>query len=428
MSKSWVDDLVLESIDKLKRDGSAGDSLQFSVATFNILAEAYCSKRSHQHLPPTYEDVAFKPSKRKKLLRETLTKLSSMFDLICLQELDELLLNDVVGHMSDLGYGWVWCKRGGSPVASNDVNEELIIQINQNLKVRNSKPDGCGTFYLKSKWFVRSLDVVHFDDLADEHRKATGSTNLYPIDNMLPKKRGMHSLSGIVSSYKRTNSALIVELELLGNQSTKNVVLVNTHLYWHPGYEYVKLSQTHYLMLRVQEFINNKRQRDCIPLVCGDMNSKVDSAVYKYFVEGKMDARLVAPWSFHYDELDEQEELAKHMSELSMEADQDPVVLMEDNDRQKVQRIDGNSSNQDNNSIPPATSQVMPKSNVHSVSHKSSNNPSEVKYLLDVTLNKFTRWLRILGQDAALETADEERLRTIDANMYVYIVYSTVMG
>jgi len=417
MSKSWVDDLVLESIDKLERDGS-GDTLTFSVATFNILAEAYCSKRSHQHLPPTYADVSFKPSKRKKLLRETLTKISSMFDLICLQELDELLLNDVVGHMSDLGYGWVWCKRGGSPVASKDVNEELISQINRSLKVRNSKPDGCGTFYLKSKWFVRSLDVVHFDDLADEHRKSTGATNGHPMDNRIQRKRGIHSLSGIVSSYKRTNSALIVELELLGNQSTKNVVLVNTHLYWHPGYEYVKLSQTHYLMLRVKEFMSNSIQRDCIPLVCGDMNSKVNSAVYKYFVEGKMDARLVAPWSFHYDELEEQEELAKHMSELSMEADQDPVVIIENNDRQEVQRIDGNKTNHDRNSIPPAAmSHVMSKTNYSS--HKSNNNPSEVKYLLDVTLNKFTRWLRILGQDAALETAEEERLRTIDANMYV---------
>jgi len=43
-----------------------------------------------------------------------------------------------------------------------------------------------------------------------------------------------------------------------------------------------------------------------------------------------------------------------------------------------------------------------------------------VKYLLDVTLNKFTRWLRILGQDAALETADEERLRTGEGEMVLF--------
>ena len=35
-----------------------------------------------------------------------------------------------------------------------------------------------------------------------------------------------------------------------------------------------------------------------------------------------------------------------------------------------------------------------------------------VKYMLDFTLNRFTRWLRILGIDARLETDDEERERT----------------
>ncbi len=44
------------------------------------------------------------------------------------------------------------------------------------------------------------------------------------------------------------------------------------------------------------------------------------------------------------------------------------------------------------------------------------SNP-KVKYLLDFTLNRFCRWLRILGLDAALETEKEERERTKDAKM-----------
>jgi hypothetical protein len=35
-----------------------------------------------------------------------------------------------------------------------------------------------------------------------------------------------------------------------------------------------------------------------------------------------------------------------------------------------------------------------------------------VKYMLDYTLNRFTRWLRILGIDATLETEEEEKERT----------------
>jgi hypothetical protein len=41
----------------------------------------------------------------------------------------------------------------------------------------------------------------------------------------------------------------------------------------------------------------------------------------------------------------------------------------------------------------------------------------EVRYMLDFTLNRFCRWMRILGLDAALETEEEERERTKEGNM-----------
>ena len=41
----------------------------------------------------------------------------------------------------------------------------------------------------------------------------------------------------------------------------------------------------------------------------------------------------------------------------------------------------------------------------------------KVRYLLDSTLNKFCRWLRILGVDAALETKKEEEERTRDGKL-----------
>ena len=42
----------------------------------------------------------------------------------------------------------------------------------------------------------------------------------------------------------------------------------------------------------------------------------------------------------------------------------------------------------------------------------STTQPMSVKYVLDYTLNRFTRWLRILGVDATLETLEEEKERT----------------
>lgn len=43
-----------------------------------------------------------------------------------------------------------------------------------------------------------------------------------------------------------------------------------------------------------------------------------------------------------------------------------------------------------------------------------------IRYLLDASLNKLCRWLRILGQDAALETEEEEKERTGKGNFILF--------
>lgn len=422
MSNSWVDDLFQGTLgpDSALRD----DEIQFNIASFNILAEAYCSKRSQRNLPKRYANVAFNRDRRKSLIRETLTKMSRMFDIICLQELDDLLFKDVSSHMSDLGYSWVSCKRGGSCRVSPDIDKELIPHTTTTIK--NSKSDGCCTFYLKSKWRIHSVDVVHFDDLADENRQSvdiTGEEDHRSTGEDIPTKldsrpRSYNSLYGIISSYKRCNSALIVNLELKGKGLVKNLIVANAHLYWHPGYEYVKLSQAHYLMQRVARFAEKCNGRKCAVIVCGDMNSKANSSVYKYMAEGKIDARLVAPWTFHYNELEEQIELARQRTELSIDEgysnDQDPVII--ENDVSPITKDSSTSTialNDDD--IFPVI--VDKSASIRSCNVDSDSSPQKVKYLLDITLNKFTRWLRILGQDAVLETENEERLRTGEGKM-----------
>jgi hypothetical protein len=50
------------------------------------------------------------------------------------------------------------------------------------------------------------------------------------------------------------------------------------------------------------------------------------------------------------------------------------------------------------------------------ISYESPKEP-QVRYMLDYTLNRFCRWLRILGLDAALETEEEEKLRTKEGKL-----------
>lgn len=110
------------------------------------------------------------------------------------------------------------------------------------------------------------------------------------------------------------------------------------------------------------------------------MNSQPGSPVYDYFVNGVVNAKNVAPWYNHsIRNFQDQENLSDLMVDLS------------------IHPMSPTDSNSD-----------------------LSRPPPQVRYLLDVTLNRLCRWLRILGIDAALETDEQERMRTKDGKMVIF--------
>ena len=104
----------------------------------------------------------------------------------------------------------------------------------------------------------------------------------------------------------------------------------------------------------------------------GDTNSQPKSAVHEYFWKGVVNAKQVAPWynrnPYHYE--NGGDDLVEPMQDLSLEM----------------------------------------------TSNDCTETP-QVRYLLDFTLNRLCRWLRILGIDAGLETEEEERMRTKEGNL-----------
>jgi mRNA deadenylase 3'-5' endonuclease subunit Ccr4 len=493
-AKCWSETLTMEPI-HISGSGSGSEvgsfpnsnKITFSIASFNVLAEAYLTPRSHKNLPSKFEDVVFHKPHRRKLLCQTLTKLARIFDILCLQELDEALREDVVGCLAKLGFGYVMAPREGSPICSSDIprtgDEESTagpaVPVSEPPGKRKQKRcDGCATFYKLSKWKCVNYEVINFDSLAEDDRpplredfssKAAGdsdasSTLKVSEEASKPKykrkSKKLNALSGIVASYRRRNAALLIELkrndpQFLKTVETQNVIIANAHLYWHPGYEYVKLSQAHYLLHKTKDFAAAspsgpslslskvlKRSKPAV-IICGDMNSMPNSVVHKYLTEGVVDARSVAPWNFHFDEVEEQEELAKKMKTLEIDLklkeenediDQDPVVAIDSNedndgdaeDDEFAAKSDHNAENSSfilpspseprNNTEFPAYEEENAEPNSNTGTGISSDSPP-MKYLLDITLNKFTRWLRILGLDAVIETAEEEKLRTRDKNM-----------
>lgn len=98
------------------------------------------------------------------------------------------------------------------------------------------------------------------------------------------------------SHYSRNNSALIVHLHYQPNPSTLPVVFViaNTHLYWNPSSEEIKLMQISHVLARLSQIKRGECLSPTLPaapsdcgrpknlVVCGDLNSMPESNVVKF--------------------------------------------------------------------------------------------------------------------------------------------------
>lgn len=89
----------------------------------------------------------------------------------------------------------------------------------------------------------------------------------------------------------RTNyctQALLKPLDSPDDSPKSYVCVLNTHLYWNPQCEEVKLAQLHYLLhfcdlfLRKNKIKQYNQEFDCPKILCGDFNSLPKSKVYDF--------------------------------------------------------------------------------------------------------------------------------------------------
>lgn len=118
--------------------------------------------------------------------------------------------------------------------------------------------------------------------------------------------------------------------------------------------------------------------------------------MHRYLTKGVVNAKSAAPW---YALTQKVHEVTKVVASDPNETGQSDLTDQFDRLHMSKQTVKEQTMDCGNDSEPIIVS-----------------NP-KVKYLLDFTLNRFCRWLRILGLDAALETEKEEKERTKDANM-----------
>lgn len=206
---SWV---PMSNLDGKREDG-------FSIISWNVLADSYCSPSSHKHLPMQYQRHVFDRSKRQHSVRQTLRLLACLeTDMLALQEVDAPL--GIPSCMEELGFEGVATETctGGS-----------------------GRIDACALYWRKERWSLETCKTVRLDDLALLCSKGADG-------KMEAESTSYSNLQGLQRSFVRKNMALLVRLK--STDGDHEVVVAVAHLYWNPLYSYVKVRRSSGSFLR----------------------------------------------------------------------------------------------------------------------------------------------------------------------------------
>jgi Endonuclease/Exonuclease/phosphatase family len=262
-SKCWVDRLrfVGRSETAITEQASSNTSpaTTISILSWNILAEAYCTRYSHVQLPVQYQKVVFNSTKRKARILQVLEQLcmDHIVDVICLQEVD---IPDIQEKMHSLGYSdsaETPRMNGGGAGGRIDacavyVRRSLVSKLVSTTADspaeeadgdNASDSDDVGRTIPSSPsppWQLVGSELVRLDDLATLSSATEASLHLesqHGADKL--KSSSCSNIQGMQMSFLRRNVALIVRLRHTITHET--IVIANAHLYWNPGFEYVKV-------------------------------------------------------------------------------------------------------------------------------------------------------------------------------------------
>lgn len=335
------------------------------IVSWNVLAEAYLSRRSHPNLPPRAQQVIFHNKQRRQVIKSVLSKWKELFvDVVCLQEVDMPVVGDT---MKELGYDGI-----GTPTVIGGG--------------AGGRVDACCIYWLQDDWELLGHEVVRLDDLAT----LSSTTPSGPVESDPSPPPSLQM--GLQQSFLRRNMAILARLRHK-HHPEMTVVVANAHLFWNPEYDYVKLCQAHHVAQQLKAFA----EKDEPVLYCGDLNSQPSSPVHQYLSKGVVNAKGVAPW-YRQPDLTDGAGVEGTVATAAVDdiADGIEAISIRENE---VGRDHADEEKKEEKG-----------------DEKEEEEPT-IRYLLDYTLNRYARWLRILGIDAALETEEEEIQRTKHANL-----------
>ncbi|KAK3909043.1 2',5'-phosphodiesterase 12 [Frankliniella fusca] len=233
------------------KERTVGDS--FRVMTYNILAGMYsdtdiAKTELFAHCPPYALDIDY----RKQLLMKEILGYNA--DIICLQEVDESVYDaDLLPILSLQGYSGVFNRKGG-------VREGLACFL-YTKRFRMVKTD---TSLLSAELSERSCYSSIWNTVK----------NNGPLLERL-KDKPTTAQATVVQSLERPEKWLVIG---------------NTHLYFHPDADHVRLLQGGQTILFLEEVVSKIKEdhpaAEVSVIFCGDFNSTPDCGVFRLLTTG----------------------------------------------------------------------------------------------------------------------------------------------
>ncbi|XP_024538802.1 carbon catabolite repressor protein 4 homolog 4 [Selaginella moellendorffii] len=223
----------------------------FRVVSYNILAQVYVKSSLFPHSP----SLCLKWETRSEQVLSRLLSLDA--DLLCLQELDEFE-SFYKPLLESKGYSSIYIQRSGN------------------------RRDGCGIIYKPERCQLLKQQFLDYNDIAPDETTAGRASESVEEENDRdvsdPRVRFRRNCVGILSAFRF-------------NHAPSNIVVIaNTHLYWDPALQDVKLAQAKYLLAKLSQFekeISQEFNSNPVVLVAGDFNSTPGDRVYNYITSGR---------------------------------------------------------------------------------------------------------------------------------------------
>ncbi|KAK6873060.1 CCR4-Not complex 3'-5'-exoribonuclease subunit Ccr4 [Candida tropicalis] len=239
-----------ETYNSVATTTSSGDS--FTVLSYNTLCQHYATPKMYKFTPSWALDWEY----RKNSLENEILGYST--DIICLQEVETRTFNEFwLPLMTSKGYRGHFYSKTRSKTMQDSESKKKV--------------DGCATFYRGEKFSLSNKQNFEYASAwlgNDRYKKTEDAFNRY---------------------VNKDNIALILFLQ--HKETGQDIAVVNTHLHWDPAFNDVKTLQVGILLEELQVTLKRQGQsgddiKNASIIVCGDLNSVKDSAVYQLFSTG----------------------------------------------------------------------------------------------------------------------------------------------